>query len=80
MLLYSRDKQNRITDVMMLEGLTLFEIHSVNYKDENWGLSILPLKFWNHIFLINRKCFKSHHHRLGIGLGFFSFFVDYYKY
>jgi hypothetical protein len=47
-----------------------------NGLGRNVGITFLPLRFWNHLFVYSRR-FGSNNRRLSIGLGVLSFFVDF---
>lgn len=47
-----------------------------NGKCKNIGFTILPLHFWNHFHFSNEE-FGYDNKRFDVGLGLFSFFVDY---
>jgi len=49
-----------------------------NGENRNVGFAFLPLRFWQHFHFSNDE-FGHDNKRLDIGLGFVSFFVDYYE-
>ena len=54
----------------------LIDVWGNTKKNKNWGITILPMRFWNNFFFFNDS-FGYKNTRFSLGIGAVSFFFDY---